>query len=272
MTTPAPLDPTPAPPSQPVDSPKPLPLASRVALVTGAGAPRLGRAIALALAKCGADLAVHFHSSADGAAEVVAEAKALGRNAVAFRADLTDPAAAIALPSQVVAAMGSLGILVNSAANFLRTPVGTATTAQWDATANLNLRAPFLLTQAAAPFLRASASAANPARVVNLADTAGLRPWPSYIPYCVSKAGLIAMTQGFARALAPEVTVNAIAPGPVMPAPLATDDDIDRAVARIPLGRTGSPDDVVACVLLCVVGTGYMTGAVLPVDGGRSVG
>jgi len=243
-------------------------LAGQVALVTGAGAPRLGRALALGLAARGADVAVHYHRSAEGAREAVAEIEALGRRATALDADLRDADAARGLPGRVAAALGRLDILVASAAAFPRAGLDDTTVAAWDDTLDLNLRAPFLLAQAAAPLLRASGGG----RIVLVADTAGLRPWPSYLAYSVSKAGLIALAEGLARALAPDVTVNAVAPGLVLPAESMTEPDLARALARVPLRRPGSPADVVEAVAYLVERAAYTTGAVLPVDGGRIIG
>lgn len=243
-------------------------LAGQVALVTGAGAPRLGRAIALGLAARGADVAVHYHASGEGAREAVAEIEALGRRAVALDADLRDPDAARALPGRAAAALGRLDILIASAAAFPKAGLADTTVATWDDIFDLNLRAPFLLAQAAAPLLRAGGRG----RIVAIADAAGRRPWPSYLAYSVSKAGLLALVEGLARALAPEVTVNAVAPGLVLPAEAMTEADRARALARVPLGRPGSPGDVVEAVLYLVERAPFTTGAVLPVDGGRIIG
>lgn len=242
-------------------------LAGKVALVTGAGGARLGRAIALAIASRGAAIGVHYRSNERGALELVAEIERSGGRAAIFRADLERPPEIEALVGSVVSTLGGLDVLVSNASVFRRTPFATTTERDWDEALDTNLKAPFLLARAAAPHL----GARGPGKIVHVADTSALRPWPEYIPYCVSKAGLIALTQGLARALAPQVLVNAVAPGPVLPPEGASEEEVRRAIARVPLGRVGSPGDVAAAVLFLLEGSDYVTGAVIPVDGGRSI-
>lgn len=240
-------------------------LEGRAALVTGAGR-RVGQAIAVGLARAGCDVAVHVHGTADGGAETVRQIRALGRRAEALAADLRDPAAARALAARAAAFLGGrLDILVNSAAIMVRQPVEEVTPETWDATLDLNLRAPFFVTQGALAYLRASRG-----RVVNLADVAALEPWPAYVPHSVSKAGVVMLTKGLARALAPDVTVNAVAPGAVL-LPEDWGETARRHIAETtPLGRLGSPDDVVAAVHYLLTAE-YVTGTVLVVDGGRAI-
>jgi len=240
-------------------------LEGRAALVTGAGR-RVGQAIALGLAGAGCDVAVHVHGTADGGAETVRRIQALGRRAPVLTADLGDPAAARALADRAAAALGGrLDIVVNSAAIMVRQAVDEVTPESWARTQDLNLRAPFFVTQGALPHLRRAKG-----KVVNLADVAALEPWPAYVPHCVSKAGVVMLTRGLARALAPDITVNAVAPGAVL---LPDDwDDATRAhvAETTPLGRLGSPDDVVHAILY-LLGADYVTGTVLVVDGGRVI-
>jgi pteridine reductase len=238
-------------------------LAGRVALVTGAGR-RVGQAIALGLARAGCDIAVHHHGSAAGGAETVAAVRALGRRAELVPADLGDAMAARGLADRAVAALGRLDILVNSAAIMVRQTIEEVTPESWDRTLDLNLRAYFFTAQGALPHLRRVQG-----RIVNLADVAGLEPWPAYVPHCVSKAGVIMLTKGLARALAPDITVNAVAPGAVL-----LPDDWDEATRAhfaetTPLGRLGSAEDVVGAVRYLVEAGDYVTGTVLVVDGGR---
>jgi pteridine reductase len=236
----------------------------RVALVTGAGR-RVGRALALALGGRGMAVAVHHHESSAGAEDAVATLRATGVNAAAFDADLTDAAAPEALVQRVVAHFGRLDVLVNSAALMRRTPVGEVSVSDWDRMFALNLRAPFFLAQAAAPRLRASRGT-----IVNIADLAAFETWPGYIPHGLTKAGLVHMTRALARVLAPDVRVNAIAPGTV----LLPDDwsaaDAARLNATTPLGRSGTPADV-AAALLFLLDADYITGETIIVDGGRHV-
>jgi pteridine reductase len=236
----------------------------RVALVTGAGR-RVGRAIALALGRRGARVAVHYHASADGALETARAIEREGAEARTFQADLSAADAPARLVAQVAAAFGGLDVLVNSAAVMLRTPVGTVTTDEWDAMFALNLRAPFFAAQAAADLLRARRGA-----VVNIADLAALETWPAYVPHGITKAGVVQLTRSLARVLAPEVRVNAVAPGPVQLPEEWTREDAERLARTTPLRRLGSPDDVSQAVLY-LLEADYVTGEVLVVDGGRHV-
>jgi pteridine reductase len=239
-------------------------LAGRVALVTGGGR-RLGRALAEALGRTGARVAVHYNASAAGAEETVASIRAAGGEAESFRADLAGAAAAPPLIAAVLARFGRLDVLVNSAAVMVRTPFGEVSAEQWDAMFALNLRAPFLLSQAAAPAL-----AERGGVIVNMADLAAFESWPAYVPHGISKAGVVQMTRALARVLAPAVRVNAIAPGAVL-----LPDDWDAASGEhltrtTPLRRLGSPDDVVGAMLY-LIAADYVTGETIIVDGGRHV-
>ena len=238
-------------------------LEGAAALVTGAGR-RIGQAIAIGLAESGCDVVVHYHGSAKGAEETAAAVRKAGRRAALVSADLRDPSAARGLADQAARALQRLDVLVNSAAIMVRQPVEAVTPESWDATLDLNLRATFFVSQGAIPHLRRTKG-----KIVNLADLAGLEPWPSYIPHCVSKAGVVMLTKALARALAPDIAVNAIAPGAV----LLPDDWDTQSREHIrettPLGRIGSPADVVAAVRFLLGGTDYATGTTLVVDGGR---
>ena len=234
-----------------------------VALVTG-GARRLGRAFALALADRGMHVAVHHGASADAAGDVVAEIRRRGRDAEPFGADLRDAGAATALPGHVVSRFGRLDVLVNSAAVMERISVADTTVAAWDDILNLNLRAPFFLAQQAAPHL-----AARRGTIVNIADLSGFEPWRNYPAHSISKAGLVMLTKVLAAALAPEITVNGIAPGTVL-LPEGTDDAHRRFLAETtPLGRLGAPDDAVQALLYLVEHGEFVTGETIVVDGGR---
>ncbi len=239
------------------------PTPARIALVTGA-ARRLGRAFAEALAADGLSVAVHHGASAEEASEVVAAIRQAGGTAEAFTADLRDADAVVALPARVVARFGRLDVLVNSAAVMERSSVADTTVAQWDAVLDLNLRAPFFLAQQAAPHLRASRGT-----IVNIADLSGFEPWPHYPAHSISKAGLVMLTKVLATALAPEITVNGIAPGTVL---VPEDyDDARRAFLceTTPLGRLGTPADAVAALRYLVHHAPFVTGETLIVDGGR---
>lgn len=237
----------------------------RVALVTG-GAIRLGRAISLGLAEAGYDVVVHYRSSEEAARELAAHIGALGRRAETVAADLGDPAAA----EKVVAAarnhFGRLDLLVNSAAGFRAGPLEDVDAEAWDQVMGLNARAPHLLVRAAAELLRTSHGS-----VVNIVDLSAFQPWTGHPVHAVSKAALAHLTRIQARTLAPDVRVNAIAPGAVLPPDDYGPDALRALAAMAPLQRTGTPDDVVGAVLY-LAGATYVTGQILAVDGGRLLG
>ena len=236
-------------------------LGGKVALVTGA-AKRLGRAVALRLAAEGADVVVHYRSSEAEANSAVAEIEKLGRRGLAIAADLSNVAEIKRLVDEAGKHFGRLDILVNSAANFLPSSVISTTEQVWDASLDANLKAPFFCAQAAAPLLRRSRGT-----IVNFADTGGLLGWPGFIAHSASKAGMIMLTKTLAKALAPEVRVNAIAPGTItMPGdPPEWEADF---IKLAPLRRTGTPADIADAVVFLVCAQ-FMTGQVLVVDGGR---
>ena len=240
-------------------------LEGAAALVTGAGR-RIGQAIAIGLAQSGCDVAVHYHGSTKGAEETARGIQAAGRRAELVKADLSDAAAARNLADQAARSFKRLDIVVNSAAIMVQQPVESVTPESWDATLDLNLRAMFFVSQGAIPHLRRANG-----KIVNIADLAGLEPWPTYVPHSVSKAGVIMLTKALARALAPGIAVNAVAPGAVL---LPEDwDEREREHIRqtTPLERLGTPADVVAAVRFLLADTDYATGTVLVVDGGRLI-
>ena len=240
-------------------------LKGKVALVTGGGR-RVGRALALALGQQGATVAVHYNESDDGAREVVAEIEKAGGRAKSFDADLMEGGVLCELLiQQVTRALGGLDVLVNSAAIMRRTPFGETTAESFDEILALNLRAPFLLSQAAAPHLKRVKGC-----VVNIADLAAFETWPGYIPHGISKSGIVYLTKALARVLAPEVRVNAIAPGTVLLPDDWSDREAERLDATTPLKRDGSPQDVVEAMLF-LLGADYITGETIIVDGGRHV-
>ena len=239
-------------------------LIGQVALVTGAG-KRLGRAVALRLAREGTDVAVHYGKSTGEAREVVAEIAQMGRQAAAFSAELTEVSAIEKLVADIVERFGRLDILVNSAANFLETKFGETSETTWDASLDTNLKAPFFCAQAAAPHLAKSGCGV----IVNFADIGGMMGWREYLPHSVSKAGVIMLTRVLAKELAPKVRVNAIAPGTITMDgdPLEWERDF---IQRAPLRRTGTPEDIADAVMY-LIGAEFVTGHVLVVDGGRTL-
>lgn len=239
-------------------------LSNRTALVTG-GAHRVGRALAVALARAGADLAVHYHGAGEAARATAEEIRALGRRAETFRADLADAREAAGLAGRVVGSMGRLDVLVNNAALFESGSFLDVTAEEWDRVMAVNARAPFLLLQATAESLAESKGVA-----VNIADVSGIRAWPAFPHHSVSKAALIHLTRVAARALAPDVRVNCIVPGTVLPPEDYTGEQIEESARRTVLERIGSEDDVVEA-LLFLVRSEFATGSVVVVDGGRTL-
>jgi 3-oxoacyl-[acyl-carrier protein] reductase/pteridine reductase len=239
-------------------------LTGKVALVTGA-AKRIGRSVALRLAQEGADVIVNYRSSKAEAEEVVAQISAMGRRAVAIRADAAKRGDVLAMFATVEKEFGRLDILVNNAGMFFPAKFEELTEEQWDTILDTNLKSQFLCSQAAAPMLRRGGHG----RIINFASLGGILAWPAYTHYCVSKAGVIMLTRCLARALAPEITVNAIAPGTIsfpQDAPGIAEDFIRRA----PLHRTGTPQDIDDAVVF-LAQSAFITGQVIVVDGGRSL-
>jgi pteridine reductase len=240
-----------------------LPLQGQVALVTGA-AKRLGRAVALRLAEEGADVVVHYKSSQSEAQDAAKQIEKLGGRSVAIGADLGSVAEIKRLVDEAGKHFGRLDILVNSAANFLPASMISTTEQVWDAALDTNLRAPFFCAQAAAAWLRRSCGV-----IINFADTGGLLGWTGYIPHSVSKAGVIMLTKVLAKALAPEVRVNAIAPGTITMEGDPPEWQAD-FIKLAPLRRTGAPADITDSVVF-LVQSKFITGQVLVVDGGRTL-
>ena len=241
-------------------------LEGKVALITGAGR-RIGRAIALELAERGCDLALHFNRSEEAAAETAAMVESLGRRTTLLHADLGDTDAVGHLAGRAVEALGSLGILVNNASLFERMDLEGFSIDAWNQTLAVNLTAPVILCRSAAPFLKK----ANPGRIVNLGDISAERPWSDHLAYCVSKAGLSCLTLALAKALAPDVLVNTVAPGAAVFPEDYPPEKIKAITRRVPAMRAGSAEEVAAAVRFLVAEANYVTGTILTVDGGRSI-
>ncbi|HET7880772.1 MAG TPA: SDR family oxidoreductase [Acetobacteraceae bacterium] len=235
----------------------------RAALVTGAG-QRIGRSIALTLAQAGFDIAIHCHTSRDAAAATCGAIRALGRRAAVLPADLADEAQTQMLMPQAVAALGPVGVLVNSASPFERDEWHDATRASWDAHLEPGLRAPFVLMQHFARSLPAQAEGV----VINMLDQRVWSITPHFVSYTVAKAGLWALTQSMALALAPRVRVNAIGPGPALASPRQSAEQFARQSASVPLHHGTTPDEI-ARAALAILALPAMTGQMLALDGGQ---
>ena len=240
------------------------PRVDSVALVTGAGR-RVGRAIAGALGARGMHVVVHYNESAEGAGECAAFITAAGGHASILQANLADVGSCERLIDDVLRERGGLDVLVNSAAMMLRTPVGEVRAAEGDAMFALNVRAPFFLAQRAAAALRARRGC-----IVNIADLAAFETWPAYVPHSMTKAAVVQMTRGLAHALAPEIRVNAIAPGVILLPDGWSEAQGERLRSTTPLQRLGSPDDVAQAVTF-LIDAGFITGETIILDGGRHI-
>ena len=238
-------------------------LKGKVALVTGAGR-RIGRAIALELAAHGATVAAHYRTSQAEADAVVAEIAAHAGKAQTLRANLEHVAEIEQMVSEILGSFGRIDILVNSASVFAPTPLAEITERDWDANLDTNLKGPFFLSKFAGAAMRRQGAG----KIINLGDWAGIRPYKDYLPYSVSKSGLIGLTKALAKELAPQVQVNCIALGMVMPPENYTKEEVERLVSRTPTKKIGTPEDVArAVVFFCE--TDFATGSVLTLEGGR---
>jgi pteridine reductase len=232
--------------------------------VTGAGI-RIGRVLAHALHRRGAHVAIHYFHSEAGARQAATEGEAMGLKAPLLRADLRDVAEALRLPARAADALGGLDIVVNSAAIMERRPLGELTPEDWDRTLALNLRAPVFIAKAAAALMGERGGA-----IVNIADLAAFERWVGYPAHVVSKAGLVAATELLAKALAPAVRVNAVAPGAVLLPDAWGEREREHLARTTPLRRLGRPEDVAAAALY-LLENDYVTGETIVVDGGRRV-
>jgi pteridine reductase len=225
----------------------------------------VGKALALALGEESMRVAVHYNTAREGAEEVVRQITERGGEAETFGIDLGDPLAPAELVDRVQRRFGALDVVINSAAVMERTPVGEVTPEIWDRIFAVNLRAPFFIAQAAGPCLREARGA-----IVNIADLAAFESWPGYVPHSISKAGIVKMTSTLARVFAPDVRVNAIAPGAVLLPEDWDEASGEKLADTTPLARLGDPEDVVHAMLY-LLRAGYVTGETLIVDGGRHI-
>jgi NAD(P)-dependent dehydrogenase (short-subunit alcohol dehydrogenase family) len=231
--------------------------------------PPLGRASALALARAGADVAITFRNSAREAQQTVVDLSSFGVRAFALKCDITDEASVKAMIKEAGLELGRIDILLNNAANFEDVEFERITTRQWDAMFASNTRGPFLVSREALKWMRRKqpeSKAKVEAKIINMGSLGGLRPWPTHVHYCASKAAVHMMTKAMAKALAPEIAVNAVAPGVI---------DLDdkpsfmrRMAKQTPMQRNGTGDDIAAAVLFFATAPQFITGQILAVDGG----
>jgi 3-oxoacyl-[acyl-carrier protein] reductase len=237
-----------------------------VALVTGAG-KRLGRHIAIALARDGFDVLLHYHRSSAGALEARETIRKLGRNAETIRADLRSVSQIQMLMKRAAATYGRIDLLVNNAAVFIDSPLSRTTERIWNETMDVNLKAMFFCSKHVAPLMTKRKSG----RIINIASLGGIQAWGEHIPYSVSKAGVIMLTRILAKELAPYIMVNAIAPGVIDLGSEEYPSQKHIARRRIPLQRFGHPEDIASLAVFLARKANYITGQTFPVDGGRSI-
>lgn len=231
-------------------------------LVTGS-AKRVGRSMALRLADDGANVAVHYRSSEEEAQETADEIRSRGVESATVQSDLSTVEGAHDAVDGTVDALGGIEVLVNSASVFYETPVGEVSEDEWGQIMDVNLRAPFFASQ------RAAENGVE--KIINIAGVAARKPFPSFLPYSISKAGIVSMTEGMAKGLAPEVTVNAVAPGTVLSPPDRPEEEEKMIAEMTPVGRIGDPSDIADTVAFVMRSSDFLNGAVIPVDGGRSL-
>jgi len=236
------------------------PLHGKTALITGA-ARRIGRAIALALAESGADVAITYLASQPEAEQTVRDLAAYNVEALAVRSDLRDPESIDQAVAAVIEEFGRLDILVNSAGVFESAALEQISVAQWDAMFATNTRAPFLMARAAHPHLRAASG-----RIINIGSLGGLHPWATHAHYCTSKAALHMLSKTMAKAWAPEISVNCIAPGMIVQGEL--DEAYAHFARKTPMQRNGTAEDVAAAAVFFATAPHFITGQLLAVDGG----
>jgi len=239
-------------------------LQDKIALVTG-GSQRVGRAISIGLAQHGAKVALHYHHSEKQARETVHHIEAAGGEAFPIAGNFARLEEVRRTVKKCVAHFGGIDVLINNAAVYFETPFGSTTEDEWEQLFAVNLKAPFLCCQEAAKIMRKQQSG----KIVNISDVAGILPWADHLPYCATKASLISVTKGLAKALAPHIQVNAVASGTVLLADDASSEFREKIENGTLLKRIGSPQDIVNTVLFLLTGSDYVTGSVIPVDGGK---
>ena len=240
-------------------------IAGKVALITGSS-KRIGRETAVELARRGARIAIHYRSDGPGATETLRLVEAAGSSGEIFRAELTEMREVDAMFSRLATSMGRLDILVNNASAFEPAAFTETTPELWDTQMNSNAKAPFFMAHRAARLMLNQ----EQGKIVNLVDVAGDTIWPGYLAYSVSKAALMAVNRGLAKALAPKIQVNGVAPGPVLFPEYYTEDQKHLAIDRTLLKRAGSARDIVNAIVF-LIENDYITGEVIHVDGGRHI-
>ncbi len=239
-------------------------LKGKVALVTG-GAKRVGKAIALGLAARGCHVAITYNTSERQALQTVREIRNRKVKGIPVAVDQRDESQVRQAVKEVLSTFGRIDVLINNASSFYPTPWDRVTESQWEDLLASNLTGPWRFCQQVGMIMKRRRAG----KIINIADVSVDSPWTNYLPYCVAKGGLVTLTRGLAKALAPEVQVNGIAPGPILFPPGISSREKERSVRRTLLKRAGSPRDILAAALFFLEGSDFVTGVILPVDGGR---
>jgi len=239
-------------------------LENKVALITGA-AHRIGKAIALGLAKEGMKISLHFNQSQEQVNQTLEEIKTLGAEAFAIQGDFADVAQIRNVVKKCHEHFKQIDVLINNAALYFKTPVGETSEPEWDDLLGINLKAPYFCAQYVSDLMKQK----KRGKIINITDVAGISPWPEFIPYSASKAGLIAVTKGLAKALAPNIQVNAIASGTILMSEDATEEYKTEIIDSTLLKKLGTPQDIVNAAIFLLKGSDFVTGEVVVVDGGR---
>ena len=240
-------------------------LNGKTVLITGASR-RMGAALALAISAKGAKIGIHYNHSKKEAEAVAKTIERTGGIVFLTQGDISKTKDCKKIVVETAQALGRLDVLINNAAVFFKTPLLETTEKDWDQTLDANLKGAFFCAQAAAKIMQK-----NGGKIINIADWASDRPYRNYLPYCISKAGIIALTKGLARALAPNITVNAISPGSVLLPEVFDEAEKNILINKTPLKRIGSKEDIINAVLFLLEGTDFMTGSTIVVDGGRLI-
>jgi pteridine reductase len=239
---------------------------NKIVLISG-GAIRVGRAITIELVKNGAFVFCHYNSSHAEAQSLQKEVEPLEGHLHLMQADLSKLKNGVDLIDEVIRVKGRIDILINNAAIFFKTPLASITEEEWDKLFSINLKSPFFIAQKVGLIMKKQGAG----KIINIGDTSGLNPWPGYLPYSLTKGGIISMTKGLAKALSPEVHVNCINPGPVLVPEDYNENDIKKATDKTLFKRIGSANDIVQTIKYLIEGTDYITGSIINVDGGRNL-
>lgn len=241
-------------------------IANSICLITGS-AVRVGRSIALKLAQKGALVAIHYHTQSDEAKKVQQEIRELGMDSLILQGDISKKGDWFRMRDTLLNKWGKIDALINNASIFYRTPFFEISDRDWDNFIKVNLTGTFYGCQVFGELMYKE----KQGKIINIADVSAETVWPNYIPYCITKAGVIGLTKGLAKALAPHVTVNAISPGTVLLANKYDEQEEEYLIKRTPLKRVGQPEDIANSVLFLLEGSDFITGVTLNVDGGRSL-